>query len=68
MKAPSKFRAWFRAQHGPRPGGSVTDESLQDAIDKGLHAQSIQRQREIYDRQMQSALYAWNTVQGSPVT
>jgi hypothetical protein len=29
------FGEWFRAQHGPRPGGEMTDEEMLEAVAKG---------------------------------
>jgi hypothetical protein len=55
----SAFLLWFRAQHGPRPGGIVSDESLADLIRQGEVAKSLLQLRTTYDRQEQSALYAW---------
>ena len=55
----SKFGEWFRAQHGPRPGGIATDEALLAEVRKGQIAEAILKRRERWDDRFQSALYAW---------
>ena len=55
----SKFGEWFRAQHGARPGGIVTDEALLERVRAGQLAEGILASREKWDARFQSALYAW---------
>ena len=55
----SAFLLWFRAQHGPRPGGAVSDDNLADLVRQGETARAVLQLRNAYDRQEQSALYAW---------
>lgn len=57
--AQSAFLLWFRAQHGPRPGGAVSDDNLADLVRQGETARAVLQLRSAYDRQEQSALYAW---------
>jgi hypothetical protein len=60
MNRERKFHAWFIDQHGTKPGGRVSDESLRDTAGAGNHARKVLAEREIWEARYQSALYAWN--------
>jgi hypothetical protein len=53
------FGEWFRAQHGPRPGGEMTDEEMLEAVAKGEECRRLYRERLDWDNRRTSALYAW---------
>lgn len=43
MNRERKFHAWFIDQHGTKPGGRVSDESLRDTAGAGNHARGFSR-------------------------
>ena len=55
----SAFETWFVAQHGERPGGTETDESLHAKQIAGEAAGEVIKRRYEWDARFESALYAW---------
>jgi hypothetical protein len=53
------FAAWFIAQHGKRPGDSLTDEEMLRIIERGDDMRRVYRLRIDWDNRRTSALYAW---------
>jgi hypothetical protein len=56
------FAEWFKAQHGERENGLLTecsDDRLRDAVRLGRQAEAELSARELWDEKQQSALYAW---------
>lgn len=60
MSEPSKFREWFEAQHGKRPGlAKVDDAELAEQVKAGHSADRLLARRLEWDARFESALYAW---------
>jgi hypothetical protein len=55
----NKFDEWFLAQHGKRPGESMSDESMLKTIERGDDMRRVYRLRVDWDNRRTSALYAW---------
>lgn len=60
MTDPPKFREWFEAQHGKRPGAAkIDDAELAERVNWGRAAERLLARRLEWDARFESALYAW---------